>query len=139
MTTISDNDKSKVVVGAQAVSPQNSEKQAVVNRAARGAAQTTRSSVEFFFAIEKSEPGQLLSREIYFDKSSPKVDTSNAGLSPSSDSNLNQTATDPESTSNLSTKKVVEEEPNLPTVETNKIDLGIRDIAKGMFAGEDKG
>jgi hypothetical protein len=129
MTTLTDDEKAGgSAVGVPVAGPLNTETQTKSNRASKQPAENPRSTVEFFFAADMKEHNRLSSREIHIDQKGSQANNKNVGKTTAPDE------------SNLT--PIVEQEAtqdsSFSELQVNKRNLGIRDIAKGMFAGEDK-
>lgn len=139
MKTVSDDEKvGGSNAGVALVSPQSLEKQAKSSGIRKESLENPRSSVEFFFAAAKKEQGKLSSREIYIDQKSYQQNAENVEKTVSSDGKLDEKVVLPESDSVPTIQKPFLQESNYSENELNKSNLGIRDIAKGMFGGERK-
>lgn len=139
MKTVLDDEKvGGSNAGVAIVSPQSLEKQAESNGTRKESVENPRPSVEFFFAAAKKEQGKLSSREIYLDHKSYQQNAENVEKTVSSDGKLEKKFILPENDSAPTIQKQVLQPVSYSKNESNKGNLGIRDIAKGMFGGERK-
>ena len=137
MKTVLDDEKvGGSNAGVALVSPQSLEKQAESNGTRKESVENPRSSVEFFFAAAKKEQGKLSSREIYLDQKSYQPNAENVEKTMSSGGKSDEKIAVPENGLLPKIQKPVLQELSYSENGASKIDLGIRDIAKGMFGGE---
>jgi hypothetical protein len=129
MTTLTDDQTAEGSdVGVPVAGPPSSEKHGKSNRASKEPAGNARSSVEFFFAADMKEHNRISSREIYIDqKNSQPNNKSLAKIVAPDESNMTPVV-----------EQEATEDSSFSELQMDKRNLGIRDIAKGMFAGEDK-
>jgi hypothetical protein len=137
MTTVSEDEKEKSsALGASVAPAQSSENQAKLDRRSKEPSENQISSVEFFFAEDKQARNRIYSREVYFDQKTPQQNKKSAEGVISKEEMAVGITTSLEIKSKQSNDEIGDEDESNSAIQGNRSDLGIRDIAKGMFAGE---
>jgi hypothetical protein len=129
MTNLTNDEKAGAsAVGVPVAGPLNTETQTKSNRASKQPSENARSTVEFFFAADMKEHNRLSSREIHIDQKGFQA----------KNKSVEKTVSPDESNLTPIVEQEATEDSSFSEPQVDRRNLGIRDIAKGMFAGEDK-